>query len=336
MAFERDCKSYPEYRQQCESNSSDFGYADYGYETTRTTAPRVPQMGISAGGHRRTLSGISSSSSNVNPAFHHHTENDNIAPVACQFNNLNFYNQPPHHLLSPMQSQRKPPPAAAQPSAHNSNINYGSTTNTNRMRIYENIPFSPNHQLPLLHSNQLFVQKQHCMPMMSSSGGGGGGYMMHQQQHHQQQQQPLSLEYSGSPERPATLAFEHDSFGQSKLRSSLKKYNSHQRQSGNAGTPSTTTITKTGTISASGTPTNNATPPDSLTSDDSSYLSAKDGSVSSQSRVRFSPETLDLPVVQALSLDEIIQPLNIPAAPPLINRRRSLSRTRYRHEDKMS
>ncbi|XP_030379271.1 uncharacterized protein LOC115627670 [Scaptodrosophila lebanonensis] len=41
---------------------------------------------------------------------------------------------------------------------------------------------------------------------------------------------------------------------------------------------------------ALGTPTN-PTPPDSLTSDDSSYLSAKEGSISSQhSRVRFSPE----------------------------------------------
>jgi len=40
-----------------------------------------------------------------------------------------------------------------------------------------------------------------------------------------------------------------------------------------------------------GTPTN-PTPPDSLTSEDSSYVSAKEGSYSSVSRVRFSPVTM--------------------------------------------
>jgi hypothetical protein len=71
-------------------------------------------------------------------------------------------------------------------------------------------------------------------------------------------------------ERPLNFEHEYGSSTYSKVRSSLKKY-SH--------TPNNTR--------------NNSetTPPDSL-SDDSSYLSAKDGSsISSQSRVRFSPET---------------------------------------------
>lgn len=73
-----------------------------------------------------------------------------------------------------------------------------------------------------------------------------------------------------------------------KLRFSLKKHNSQQQQqhqkkystgsSGSCGTPGAT----------------NQTPPDILTSDDSSYLNAKDNSssISSQSRVRFTPEIL--------------------------------------------
>lgn len=70
-------------------------------------------------------------------------------------------------------------------------------------------------------------------------------------------------------ERPANLGLEP-----TKLRSSLKKYN---KKSGSGG----------------GTPTN-PTPPDSLTSDtDLSYVSARDTSSGSQSRVRFSPETMD-------------------------------------------
>lgn len=81
---------------------------------------------------------------------------------------------------------------------------------------------------------------------------------------------------SSIQDRPMTLSFEPGH--QTKFRSSLKKH----------------TVSRT--ASAGGTPTN-PTPPDSLTSDDSSYLSARDGSsISSQSRVRFSPETLlDVP-----------------------------------------
>lgn len=74
-------------------------------------------------------------------------------------------------------------------------------------------------------------------------------------------------------ERPGSLGLELGTT--TKLRSSLKKYNSQK---------------KSGSGSGGGTPTN-PTPPDSLTSEDSSYVSAKDSS-GSGSRVRFSPETL--------------------------------------------
>ncbi|KAM3958790.1 mitogen-activated protein kinase kinase kinase slipper isoform 2-T2 [Aphomia sociella] len=77
-------------------------------------------------------------------------------------------------------------------------------------------------------------------------------------------------------ERPANLGLE---LGPTKLRSSLKKYNKKSSASGGS--------------SGGGTPTN-PTPPDSLTSEtDSSYVSARDASSGSQSRVRFSPETME-------------------------------------------
>lgn len=82
-------------------------------------------------------------------------------------------------------------------------------------------------------------------------------------------------------ERPANLGLE---LGTTKLRSSLKKYNKKTSASGGS--------------SGGGTPTN-PTPPDSLTSEtDSSYVSARDASSGSQSRVRFSPETMEGPVVE--------------------------------------
>lgn len=73
-------------------------------------------------------------------------------------------------------------------------------------------------------------------------------------------------------DRPGTLGLELGS-NTTKLRSSLKKYNSQKKGGSGAGTPT------------------NPTPPDSLTSEDSSYVSAKDSS-GSGSRVRFSPEAL--------------------------------------------
>ncbi|XP_063226327.1 mitogen-activated protein kinase kinase kinase 11-like [Bacillus rossius redtenbacheri] len=84
---------------------------------------------------------------------------------------------------------------------------------------------------------------------------------------------------SGSSDRPGTLEV-----GGTRLRSSLKKHNyspaAGARSQG--GPPSS---------GGAGTPTN-PTPPDSLTSEDSSYVSAKEGSYSSASRVRFSPVTM--------------------------------------------
>ncbi|CAH1637077.1 unnamed protein product [Spodoptera littoralis] len=77
-------------------------------------------------------------------------------------------------------------------------------------------------------------------------------------------------------ERPANLGLE---LAPTKLRSSLKKYNKKSSASGSG--------------SGGGTPTN-PTPPDSLTSEtDSSYVSARDASSGSTSRVRFSPETME-------------------------------------------
>lgn len=127
-------------------------------------------------------------------------------------------------------------------------------TLTNRMHVYENVP-----QRRLSQSNY-----QEFSDYGSSS-----------------------LQPSSQPpaDRPMSLPF--DQQRGSRLRSSLKKYGINVRPSTAPTTMSTTTVTtKNGC-----TPTNQ-TPPDSLTSDDSSYLSAREGSISSQSRVRFSPEAL--------------------------------------------
>ncbi|XP_067011657.1 mitogen-activated protein kinase kinase kinase 11 [Anabrus simplex] len=114
--------------------------------------------------------------------------------------------------------------------------------------------------------------------------------------------------HESSSDRPGTLEVS----GSTRLRSSLKRYNYTPTSTGSGSSRSTgggvsPKIPTTGTGGSSssggaGTPTN-PTPPDSLTSEDSSYVSAKEGSYSSISRVRFSPVTsatrdtlLDIPV----------------------------------------
>lgn len=88
-------------------------------------------------------------------------------------------------------------------------------------------------------------------------------------------------------ERPDSLPFELGT--NTKLRSSLRKYSNPSPRFGGSSVPLQIQQSKNS-------PTKN-TPSDSLTSDDSSYLSAKEGSISSQSRVRFSPETLLEPAI---------------------------------------
>lgn len=94
-------------------------------------------------------------------------------------------------------------------------------------------------------------------------------------------------------DRPSSLPF--DTSCGTKLRSSLKKHSisGSTRTTPNYANGSNCVGSVVGMVSQhkATTPTN-PTPPDSLTSDDSTYLSAKDGSISSQSRVRFSPESI--------------------------------------------
>lgn len=116
-----------------------------------------------------------------------------------------------------------------------------------------------------------------------------------------QQRRGMDYEYSPSPPPFFSRQNSHDSNasnvvdtrpgtlevgGGTRLRSSLKRYNytpvGGSRAGGGGGSSSS---------GGAGTPTN-PTPPDSLTSEDSSYVSAKEGSYSSVSRVRFSPVTM--------------------------------------------
>ncbi|PSN40605.1 hypothetical protein C0J52_09225 [Blattella germanica] len=102
--------------------------------------------------------------------------------------------------------------------------------------------------------------------------------------------------------RPGTLEVS----GSTRLRSSLKRYNytpiSGTRTGGGGGSSSS---------GGAGTPTN-PTPPDSLTSEDSSYVSAKEGSYSSASRVRFSPVTMMAAETRETLLDIPVQDATVP------------------------
>ncbi|KAL7742725.1 hypothetical protein ACLKA6_013066 [Drosophila palustris] len=255
FAYERDCKSYPDYSYDYNHRLPD--YYDYQYEApvlppavavaTRTPPPRVPQMGVSAGGHRRTPSTVSN---NSNVLLEHEE-------LIYDYNNLNLnvnlnvnYDECGTNVAAAAAAATTTAAttttAAAAAASNNSN-NSNCCCNTNNINPLAKCKYVA----PVARPVSLPFE-QHAL-----------SYQMPQQQ---QQQQPLQLQQ------------QQQLLPQSKLRSSLKKYNSSNLNNG-------------GSISSQqGTPTN-ATPPDSLTSDDSSYLSAKEGSIGSQhSRVRFSPE----------------------------------------------
>lgn len=130
-------------------------------------------------------------------------------------------------------------------------------------------------------------------------------------------------------DRPDSLPF--DNHSNTKLRSSLKKY-----------TNTTIRTTLNYAVGSNGsnvaqhqrvvTPTN-PTPPDSLTSDDSSYLSAKDGSISSHSRVRFSPEAIH---DQSSAQGQMILMPTSPQIQSLATPIRRLSRPRHSISDSLS
>ncbi|XP_037931821.1 mitogen-activated protein kinase kinase kinase [Teleopsis dalmanni] len=327
LSYERDCKSYPDYSY--DYNHRLPNYYDYEYNTqhsqqqqelqqqqTRSPPPRMPQMGITAAGHRRTPSTISNSS-NFNQSFT--LERDELPTSLYDYNNLNVNIST---TTTDYAQFREPTKVVPPPSKHELYKSSPKLTNRitsraeivgtslNRMRDYENLhPYmgeSP------LHKTKFQQQQQPQQQII---------LLQQQQQQQQQQNQISTIQINAythtrstplSPintkplviqERPASLPFEQTLLGFSnagtKLRSSLKKYN-YKTSNGTTGNTSNGLATagigsllgtNGGSISSQqGTPTN-PTPPDSLTSDDSSYLSAKEGSISSQhSRVRFSPE----------------------------------------------
>lgn len=270
FAYERDCKSYPDYSYDYNHRLPD--YYDYQYEAaipvavtvaTRTPPPRVPQMGVSAGGHRRTPSTVSN---NSNVLLEHEE-------LIYDYNNLNLnvnlnvdYECEANEAATGIGAA-----AAAATSAA-----VAATPTLSKQELYAGSPKLINRMLhsPLAKSKYVPLQRPASLPFEQHTLS----YQMPQQQ---QQQQP-QLSQQQQQQQQQLLP-------QSKLRSSMKKYNSSNLNGGSIS-------------SQQGTPTN-PTPPDSLTSDDSSYLSAKEGSIGSQhSRVRFSPEayldasTLPLPV----------------------------------------
>lgn len=370
LAYQRDCKSYPDYSY--DYNHRLPNYYDYNYDPqqphqqstpkhqqqqaqqhyqTRTPPPRVPQMGVSAAGHRRTPSTISNSS-NINQGFSF--DHDELhAPDLYDYNNLNLQlniNMGAGGAPDYAHYRELPPPPPAPigvvppPSKHElyksspkmaqrlkrsgaGGSMGGADTGggLNRIRDYENIPAYIGSPLHRTKFHNTLAQQQHLQQMQRE-----------REQHHQSlfstpqhslythtthaQSTPLSPMHMKAPsaqERPVSLPFEQttatlgfNGSGSNKLRSSLKKYNYKTpnggavANTGNAvdlvGATMGNGVTvvggngvtkRAGSISSQqGTPTN-PTPPDSLTSDDSSYLSAKEGSISSQhSRVRFSPE----------------------------------------------
>ncbi|XP_051862931.1 uncharacterized protein LOC117570482 isoform X2 [Drosophila albomicans] len=263
FTYERDCKSYPDYSYDYNHRLPD--YYDYHhhhhhqqqqqqqYEAasaavvvplqTRTPPPRVPQMGVTAGGHRRTPSTVSN---NSNVLLEHEE-------LMYDYNNLNLnvqlnvdYDGSGGGGGGGDTTSLPPTVATAATLTKQDLYAIGSPKLINRML-----------HSPLAKSKYAPVTRPASLPFEQHAIS----YQQQQQQQlppQQQQQQPQQLQLQPG-----------------KLRSSMKKYNSNGGSS---------------ISSQQGTPTN-PTPPDSLTSDDSSYLSAKEGSIGSQhSRVRFSPE----------------------------------------------
>ncbi|KAH8275925.1 hypothetical protein KR044_013301, partial [Drosophila immigrans] len=251
FGYERDCKSYPDYSYDYNHRLPDYyDYHHHQYEApvvlpaasavplqTRTPPPRVPQMGVTAGGHRRTPSTVSN---NSNVLLEHEE-------LIYDYNNLNLNVQ----LNVDYEGDAAPSVATTVAAA---------ATTLSKQELYAvGSPKLINRMLhsPLAKSKYAPVTRPASLPFEQHA-------LTYQQQLPPQQQQlPPQQQQQQLPLQTG------------KLRSSMKKYNSNGGSS---------------ISSQQGTPTN-PTPPDSLTSDDSSYLSAKEGSIGSQhSRVRFSPE----------------------------------------------
>ncbi|KAH8327504.1 hypothetical protein KR067_003668 [Drosophila pandora] len=271
-SYERDCKSYPDYSYDYNHRLPD--YYDYQYEApmvqvpvpvpvpvavpvpvvsqTRTPPPRVPQMGVSAAGHRRTPSTVSNNSNVL-------LEHEEL--LCYDYNNLNLNTDYERDRERERERERE---AVAPPTKQE--LYAGSPKLLNRL-IHSPLPMTKSKYAVTRPASLPF--EQHVLPM---------GY---------QTNQPAL-----APPLATTSASVNASAA-AKLRSSLKKYNGGGGGGGGGN----------GSVSSQqGTPTN-PTPPDSLTSDDSSYLSAKEGSIGSQhSRVRFSPEAyLDANPLPSLS-----------------------------------
>ncbi|XP_041764851.1 mitogen-activated protein kinase kinase kinase 11 isoform X2 [Anopheles merus] len=290
FAFERETKSYggePVYEDHHYDSAS---YHDYAYEgpgpsgtgSARATGTRVPTMGISATGHRRTHSSISSTlhSSNVNQGFH--MEGDEMDGAGTRLIDDVTYKLGDLYLPGGGKDAASRLPASSTAKLHETPLPPAFHASS-RMHQYENVPN--------FFRRQSSLQQAHYSPSSVHSGHLSGEFM------------------SGGTipepeERPYTVLglTEHGTDGgllssslrpQTKLRSSMKKYThshpTHQQATASAGGQGKygAGYGMHGTTSAA-----NQTPPDSLTSDDSSYLSAKDNSssISSQSRVRFTPE----------------------------------------------
>uniref|UniRef100_A0A182NR56 mitogen-activated protein kinase kinase kinase n=1 Tax=Anopheles dirus TaxID=7168 RepID=A0A182NR56_9DIPT len=285
FAFERETKSYggePVYEDHHYDSAS---YHDYAYEgpvagTSSSsgrvaTATRVPAMGISAAGHRRTHSNISSTmhSSSINQGFHLEGEDIGTRLVDDATYKFGELYLPGSGADTPTAGRLQ---AASTSKMHESPAPFQATS---RMHQYENIPNFFRRQSSL----------QAHYPSSSSHGGHLSGEFMSGIEQEERPYTVLGLEHGESGALGASLR------PQTKLRSSMKKYtHSHPTTSSNAqgkyggGGAGSSGLS----YGAHGTSATNQTPPDSLTSDDSSYLSAKDNSssISSQSRVRFTPE----------------------------------------------
>jgi len=114
-SYERDCKSYPDYSYDYNHRLPD--YYDYQYEAppvvplpvtvpcpvsqTRTPPPRVPQMGVSAAGHRRTPSTVSNNSNVL-------LEHEEL--LCYDYNNLNLNAEYERECERERELDQVPPP----------------------------------------------------------------------------------------------------------------------------------------------------------------------------------------------------------------------------------
>lgn len=232
-----------------------------GFVDIPRTPQRMPVMGTRTYQHRRTMSNVSHYS-NVNRGFQVESEEEagrsgDYNDLDYRFSSLNI--EPylvPFNKMSESQQEEKP---------ISSNLYQSGASIPNRMRLYENI--------------SVYQQRQ-----QSPSSG-------IQQNLSQPHQQISQIEHSNTPTHLLKTSPNNNSNGQQEYEQRPRFINQTTILASNSDYANSNNTSTNKIANSTGCTPTHSTPHDSFTSDDSSYLSAREGiSMSSTSRVRFSPD----------------------------------------------